>query len=334
MSFPARVLSLCVAIFVLAALLLLGIFLSPERVQARTEGRPLLPQASVRRIDGIEIRFKGEPQVTLRKLASGWEAPDGGNAYPASVERITTFLRTVAGLTRGRPVTSDAAHLAELGLDWDSAHVLVLRQAGTKPDLELHVGKRGPSGDEDYVMVDGEKAVTLVRGPLAFYMAQDRASWFELHVLPDDVLGETIATISVTGGLAIPGSAAGELRGPYTLVRGSDNPAGTWTLRDEKSPVNGGAAAGMANALAMLEGTGFAGPSRTGAGAGPRDAGAGRLLIDVTTRGGKKYSLSVFAGEEQGTVLVTTSWSPWTYVVNELPFRRAVLPRASLLAPR
>jgi hypothetical protein len=325
MSFRARLLFLCIAIVVLAAALVLGILFSQERLQARTAGKPLLGPGVAQQIDGIDIIWRGTARVTLRRQAAGWEARTDGRVYPASAERITIFLRTIGGLTRGRLASRDPGHFPELGLGEDSARRLILHRAGTGPDLGLLVGKRGPSGDEDYVMVSGEKAAYFVRGSLAFFLAQDPPSWYELHVLPDDVQGDTIDSITVSGSLAMAGTAAGVLQGPYTLSRGPGQQPAQWSLKGDDRPANRIAASAMASALAMLEGEEFADPA---------PEGAGQLAIEVTTREGRRYSLSVRPGGEPGKALVTTSWSPWTYIVNELPLRRAVLPRASLQAPR
>jgi hypothetical protein len=276
-------------------------------------------------IDGIDISGRGEAHVTLRKQAAGWEARTDGRVYPASAERITTFLSNIAGLTRGRLASRDPEHFPDLGLGEDSARRLILHRAGTGPDLGLLVGKRGPSGDEDYVIVGGQKDAYLVRGSLAFFLAQDRSYWYELHVLPDDVQGATIDSIAVSGSLATAGPAAGVLEGPYTLSRGPGQQPAQWSLKGDDRPVNRIAASAMASALAMLEAEEFADPA---------PGGAGQLAIEVTTREGRRYSLSVRPGREPGKVLVTTSWSPWTYIVNELSLRRAVLPLASLRAPR
>jgi hypothetical protein len=40
--------------------------------------------------------------------------------------------------------------------------------------------------------------------------------------------------------------------------------------------------------------------------------------------------MEVAAGPEPGKVLVTANWSPWTYLVNSLALKRAVLPESSL----
>ena len=96
MSFRARLLAACGALAVLVLLFIIGIVFSPERVQARTSAQPLLPGMSPQKVDGIEIRESGTTTLQLRREAHGWQT----GAYPASADRVATFLRTVAGLRR------------------------------------------------------------------------------------------------------------------------------------------------------------------------------------------------------------------------------------------
>jgi hypothetical protein len=320
MGFRARVISLCAAIVLLTASLVLGILFSPERVQARGTGKPLIEKGL--RVEGIDIVSKAEARAILRRRAEGWEAQaGGGRVYPASGERLAIFLRQLAGLTQGRLASRDSAHFGELGLGEDALRLALRlagpKAAGTERQVTLLVGKRGPSGDEDYVMVEGENTAYLVRGSLSFFLAQDKSYWYELHVLPDDVQGNTIATITIA-----------PISGPYTLSRKSGTQGAPWALEGDAAPINQMAAGAMANALANLEGEGFADPAP--ADATKAAAGAGRLAIEVTTHEGKKYSLSLRPGPESGKLLVTTSWSPWTYTVDESQLRRAVLPLANL----
>lgn len=327
MSFHARLLALCGVLAGLLALLVLGILFSPDQVQARTSGRPVLPGVSAPKVDGIEIVMNGETRISLQKGANGWEARSGARVYPASADRIATFLRAVAGLRRTSLVSSDARHLPELGFSPDAVRLLVLHQAGA-PDTALLVGKRGPSGDADYVQVRGQAPVFLARGSLAFFLAQERSYWFELHVLPADVQGTTMAAVTVSGNLAL--YEAGVLRGGYTLKRPSAEKQAQWVVGSPEKPADRISAGAMSNALAMLEGMDFA----ENPGGTPLSGEAGRLDISVATFEGKKYSLTVSQGPEAGRVRVTTSWSPWTYLVNSRLLQRAVLPEEKLAAAR
>jgi hypothetical protein len=325
MSFRTRLLALCSVLAGLLILLVLGILFSPERVQARTSGRPILPSVRALKADGIDITVNGETKVSLHKAVSGWEARSGARAYPASADRIATFLRAVTALQRTSLVSSDARHLPELGFSADAARLLVLHQAGA-PDIGLLVGKRGPSGDADYVQVREQASVYLARGSLAFFLAQDSSYWFELHVLPDDVQGTTIAAITVSGSLAL--DATSVLRGGYTLKRPSADKQDQWVIGSPEKPGDRVTAGAMSNALAMMEGVDFA----ESAAVAPPAGEAGRLDITVATFEGKKYSITASRGPEPGRVRITTSWSPWTYVVNALLLQRAVLPEKTLTA--
>jgi hypothetical protein len=328
MSFRARLLSLSCVLAGLIALQVIGIAFSPDRVQARTSGQPLVPGASAQKIDGFDISTNGETKIRVRKAADGWETLSDARTYPASADRITTFLRTVAGLSRTTLVSSDAAHLSELGLSSDSARLLVLHRAGSK-EAALFVGKRGPGGDADYVQVRGERAVFLARGSLAFFLAQEPAYWFELHVLPDDVQGSTISEITVRGQLRVDDSGAAPLRGGYSLKRPSAEKPDQWLIGDPGKPADRVTAGAMASSLAGLEGVDFV---DLPPGAGP--AGAEHLEIVVKTFPGKNYLLVVSRGPEPGKVRITTNWSPWIYLVNALLLPRAVLPESVLSASR
>jgi len=328
MSFRTRLLAVCGTLASLLVLFLFGTLFSPERVQARTSSQPLLPGLSPEKIDEIEITEEGASTRLLR-TARGWEIPRGTSAYPASADRIETFLRTVAGLRRTSRVTSAPQHLSELGFSGDRSRLLVLHQSGAA-DIVLQVGKRGPSGDADYVRLDGQDLVYLARGNLAFFLLQKPPYWYELHVLPNNVQGTTISSITVSGALDAAGAAGVALRGGYSLRRPSADKPDQWIVGGDARPADRVTAGAMASSLANLEGVDFAEPKAAAGGSGTSGAGTGRLDIAVTTFEGKKYSLNVTRGPEPGQVRITTDWSHWTYVVNDLPLQRAVLPESSL----
>lgn len=323
MIFRTRLLAVCGTLAALLVLFLFGTLFAPERVQARTSSQPLLPGLSAQRIDGIEIIEEGA-STRLRRTARGWETSRGTSVYPASADRIATFLRTVAGLRRTSRVTSAPQDLPKLGFSGDRSRLLVLHQTGA-PDVALQVGKRGPSGDGDYVRLDGQDLVYLARGNLSFFLLQKPPYWYELHVLPDNVQGTTISSITVSGALDVTGATGMPLRGGYSLRRPSADKPDGWIVGGDARPADRVTAGAMASALANLEGVDFA-ESKAGTGG----AGTGRLDIAVTTFEGKKYSLTVTRGPEPGQFRITTDWSPWTYVVNNVPLQRAVLPESSL----
>ncbi len=124
----------------------------------------------------------------------------------------------------------------------------MLRRSEGRPELRLRVGARAPSGQEDYLGLEGQEDVYLVRGNLSVLLAQDRAYWLNLYVFPDEVRGETIARVTVrrAGGRRPGGTDPSG--GGYTLTRSGEG----WTL--DGGPADALAAQAMVEALARLEG--------------------------------------------------------------------------------
>ena len=326
-GFRRRLAAVCGVLAALLVLLVLGVVFSPDRVQARAAGQPLLPGAVPQRIVGIDISAGATLVTSLRRTAKGWEMPSGQRTYPASSDRITTFLRIVTGLTRTSLVSRGASHLGELGLAPDSARLVVLHQAAGGPDLAVEVGGRGPGGDADYVRVRGEQSVYLARGQVSFFLSQEPSSWYELHVLPDDVQGTTVASVTVSGSLPQEDPPGAVLGGEYTLRRPSADKLDQWTIDGESRPVDRVAAGAMASALANLEGVDFADAT-----AGFAAPSGGGLRVIVETFAGRRYVLDVRRAPQPGKLLVRSDWSPWSWLVNPLALQRAVLPASRLMS--
>ena len=328
MSFRARLASVCAALAVLAGLFLLGLLLPQGGREARAVEMPLLPLSSPAEITGMEIHPGEAPQggrregrqgdrqavLELHRTEAGWEAREGGQVWPASSDRAEALAGLVAGLRRGRLVSSDPARRGELGLEGGA--LLVLRRGEGRPELRLRIGGRAPGGQEDYLSLEGRPEVYLVRGNLSVLLAQDRAYWLNLYVFPNEVRGETIARIAVRG--QVP-AGAGEppIRGGYTLARSGDS----WTL--DGRPADAPAAQAMAEALAQLEGDDL-----LEANAAP-PASAGGLEAMVSTLDGRTWS---FLAQWQGDrLLLRPSGSSWVYPVNPRLLARAILPPEELL---
>ena len=122
MKFASKIVALCAVMAVLGAALLLGDIFSPQRVQARTTGRPLLGALSPKSIEGMDIVYKGTSLASLRLTTAGWEATSGSRTYPASVEI----------LERG---------LLDIGIEIGNANQALVRRIHILAvDLELLVG--------------------------------------------------------------------------------------------------------------------------------------------------------------------------------------------------
>ncbi len=311
MSFRSRLAALCTALAVLAGLFLLGLFLPQVGSEARAVEEALLPLSSPAELSAMEIHASGRA-LELRRTDGGWEAREGERVWPASSERAEALAGLLAGLRRGRLVSSDPARRGELGLE-DGA-LLVLRRGEGRAELRLRVGGRAAGGQEDYLGLEGQREVYLVRGNLSVLLAQDRAYWLNLYVFPDEVRGETIARVVVRGQVPITGEPP--IRGGYTLVRSGEG----WTL--DGRPANALAAQAMAAALARLEGEDLL--EAGAAEAAPGAPAPGGLEATVTTLDGRSWS---FHAQWQGDrLLLRPSGSPWIYPVNPRLLARALRP--------
>jgi len=319
-TFTARLAAVCTALALLAAAFILGRVFSPQRMEERRSGAPLVSlghSAQVASVDVYSHATDSTPLVTLqRKGANLWEAAGGDTPYPASSDRVAVLLQGLLDLRRGNLVSSDPAKMANLGLDPASAHLVILHAEG-RPDVALLVGKRAPSGDQEYVELRGESSAFLTRSSIGILLSQDRSYWYGLRVLPDDVQSGAIMSVAVSGSL---------IGAPYALLRVPAGQSFQWQLHGQNAAVNQTAATAMIDRLAQLEGIDFA-PGGTPA------SQAGRLLeVTVIALNGDRYILRVGAGSHNGELSLTTSWSPWTYVLDSLTLTRTIFRLSDLLA--
>ncbi len=335
-EFRVRLLRTGAVLAALAALYVGGLLFSPERVRARAEEKPLLALPSTAAVRGIDLVFQGVTRLALRRQGERWEVQAGGPpVFPANAGRVESLLAELASLPRGPLVSRDPGRDAGLGLSADAARLLLLHRDGGQPDVGLLVGERGPGGGEDYVRVRGEPGVYLARGSLSVRLTQDRPYWYDLHVLPDDVRGTTIGRVRVRGTLELGPAGGGRLEADYTLAREA---GGEWALAGsagEARPADRLAAGAMANSLALLEGEDFLEAlAAAGRPAAPEPPAGGTLEVEVATLGGSTYVLHLRGVPGTGQALVTTNASPWTFLVNAAPLRRALRPASELLAKR
>ncbi|MGA2764030.1 MAG: DUF4340 domain-containing protein [Spirochaetia bacterium] len=316
MSFKARLAAVFGALAVLAAAFVLGSVFSPQRLEERRSGAPLIslgPSPQISSVDVYTRAADAAPLLSLqRKGANLWEAAGGPATYPASADRVAALLQGLIGLRRGKLASSDPAKMADLGLEPETAHQVVLHVEG-KPEIALLIGKRAPSGDEEYVKVKGEPSAFLTRSSLGVLLSQERSYWYELHVLPDDVQAATVMSINVSG------SSVGA---PFTLLRVPAGQSFEWQIQGKKVSVNQMAATAMVDRVTRLEGIDFAQEPASG---------SPSLQITVVALNGDRYILRVNQGPKDGKVFLTTSWSPWTYVVDSFTLSRTVFPLSDLL---
>ena len=328
MSFPARLALVCAALVILVTAFVLGIVYSPQCVAQRSAGAPLVSLPSSVQILSVDIFMRASdpaPIATLnRKGPNQWDVVAGSLSYPASGERVAALLQGVRDMRRGNLVTRDPGKLDSLGLGDDTAHRVVLHLEGSA-DMTLLVGKRAASGDEEYVKAQGDPSAWLTRSTVGILLGQDRSYWYDLRVLPEDIQGNTIFGIAVAGSVRLGTSGERMLSGSYTLSRRSAQ-SSEWVLQGQKAAVSPLAAATMADRLAQLEGIDFA---QSAIGDAAPDSGL--LRVTIIAINGDRYIVRITGGAEPGKILLTTSWSPWTYVLDPATLARTVFAESALL---
>jgi len=327
MSFPARLASVCAALVLLVAAWVLGIVFSPQRVAQRSAGAPLVSLLGSRQIVSLDIFARASdpaPIASLKRVGlNQWEVGAGSLSFPASADRVAALLQGLRDMRRGNLVTRDPTKLDSLGLDEDTAHKVVMHMQGA-PDTALLVGKRAASGDEEYVKASGDPSAWLTRSSVGILLAQDRSYWYDLRVMPEDIQGGTIFSINVSGSVRLGGPGEKVLGGSYTLSRRSAQ-SSEWVIQGQKAAVSPLAAATMADRLALLEGIDFAQSA-----VGDTAPDAGLLQVTIVAINGDRYILRITGGAEPGKILLTTSWSPWTYVMEPAALARIVFAESAL----
>jgi hypothetical protein len=330
MDFHLRAVGLTALLAVLIGLFIGGQLFSPGSRSARAAGQPLLAVRSPAAITAVDIHVPGREDVTLFRSDGGWIAQVGDTRYPAAAARAEGLAVLLSSLRRGSLASRDAAR-AGLGLSDDAASRLVVRVAGSRPNLELSVGARAPSGEEDYVQVRGQQAAYLVRGSLSILLGQERSYWLDLSVFPNGLDAARVVRVAVsgrpgTGALAFA-SAERLLGSSYVLERGKDGEGPAWSLRGNPAAVDPLVASAMVEALASLEGDDFAGADSTAAG-----PGAASLAVELTTISGISHTLHVVPAARGDALVAQSDASPFPFLLNPAALSRAVLAPTSLLA--
>lgn len=308
----------------LAVVYVVGMLFNSQIVYFRTTQRPLLPDFSPSLVSRVELTGANGQTILLKKSETGWAVLTRGRGLPASAVKIQTFLASLANLKRGKLANSDPALDSEFDL---GAHqrrgVKVFGTHGTVV-ADLLVGKRGASGYEDYIRLRKGHRVFLTRSSLSFYLAQDRAYWYDLFVLPGSATESTITEIEVSGDIPLDSTGRTFRHETYDLVLDDSERTARWTLRGRSSKLDQRKTQLMSHRLAVLQGVDFRLTTEKGA--------HGHVLnVTVVMGSKKKFSLRGRPTSTGTQYQVTTSGLPYVYVVNTAALVRAVVPLSSLI---
>lgn len=161
---------------VLALTAVLGWVFNSQSVADRQAQEPLFASYQPAAVTGIEL----STGVVLKK-GTTWALTFQGKAYPASGERIDTYLKTLGTLLRERLVTSGDGQPFGLGTGFKT---IKLTGAGGALVAELQVGGGNDLGDKVYVRFAGQKEIWQTDRGFARTLDLDFNTWADLALFP------------------------------------------------------------------------------------------------------------------------------------------------------
>ena len=162
---------------VLCLTAVLGWVFGPSAVTERQAQSALLTGFQPSEVTGLDLGNG----VKLTKNTQ-WALGYLDKPYPASAERVDTYLKTLAGNLRERLVTN-SGDVKAFGLD-QGFRTLKLLGAGGKVLAELQVGASNNLGDKVYVRFAGQHDVWETDRGFARTLDQDFNTWADLSLFP------------------------------------------------------------------------------------------------------------------------------------------------------
>jgi len=176
MNYKTKVTVLSALFGVLALTAILGWVFSQQSVAQRQAQEPLLAGYQSSDVTGIELGTG----ISLKK-SPDWTLTFQGKTFPASIDRIETYLRTISTLQKERLVTSGDPK--PFGLE-TGFKTLKLLGAGGKVFADLQVGGPNDLGDKVYVRFAGQKDIWQTDRGFARTLDLDFNTWADLSLFP------------------------------------------------------------------------------------------------------------------------------------------------------
>jgi len=241
----------------LAIAFVLGLVFSPLNVQKRLAEAPLLPGFKGDTVARISIAGPQGP-IELEKRDKSWSVLIGGEPYPASSERLTSFFDHLVSIKKNRVVSANPQTWKSFEVDQEAKQRLKLLDPAGKALVDLIVGKTQEGERGSYVRMEGANEVILINRSLSFYLDSAPSFWSHLKFFPAELRGEDVMRISVRSDLAFSDNTSRRLN--WTVVQSQETgrnwkvvaPAGQQTLALDNKEVDK-----VANALAGFEGSEF-----------------------------------------------------------------------------
>lgn len=176
MEYRTKVTTLSALLGVFTLTAVLGWVFSQQEVAQRQSEAPLLAGLVPSAVTDIEI----STGISLKKNGS-WTLNYQGKTYPASSDRVETYLKTLTGQLRERLVTSGDGQSLGLGSGFKT---LKLLDAGGKLIADVEVGSANDLGDKVYARLAGQKDIWQTDRGFARTLDLDFNTWADLSLFP------------------------------------------------------------------------------------------------------------------------------------------------------
>ena len=133
------------------------------------------PQITPKQVAAIQIHH-GTTTVQLHKNGEQWMVKDRYGEVAANKEQVTRLLTDVTTMRPQRLISSNPDNFARFRLG-DDADRLTLRGAGSKPLLDLLIGKPGTDLISTTVRRAGSNAILSVNRSLAWQLGREPSAW-------------------------------------------------------------------------------------------------------------------------------------------------------------
>jgi hypothetical protein len=288
--------STLLAVLVLTAVL--GTVFSQQAVVQRQASEPLLAGFQASAVTGLEL---GNGVVLKKDKA--WNLTFQGKAYPVSVDRVETYLKTISTNQRERLVTKDGDGAA-FGLDKGFKTLKVLGTGG-QVIADLQIGGTSDLGDKTYVRFAGTKEIWQTDRGFSRTLDLDFNTWADLSLYP----GKKSADLTrVTFDSRIETSEKA-VYAPFDLVKATKDGKSRW--EDRLTKVSTEPMTSWADLVASFRVAAFAGPTE------PAPAGSPIGTVTTFWGDGSATVVKLFAPDAQNRYRATdgtrdfwvTDWS-------------------------
>jgi len=252
MEYRTKVTILSAVFGVLCLTAVLGLVFNQTAVVQRQAQEPLV---AFQPADVVSIDLGNT--LLLTKTAKIWNLSFQGKPFPASSERIDTWLQSVSRLSRERLVT-EGADVKAFGLDQGFKSVKLLG-SGSKVLADLQIGGTNQQGDKTYVRLAGQKQVWQTDRAFARSLDLDFNTWADRALFPGRK-ADSLIRVSFDSRIEVSKT----VYTPFDLVKATKDGKSVWQDRTKASTE---AMTSWAAQVPLFQFTAFVSPSEAPAAA-------------------------------------------------------------------